>query len=326
MPGCDCTLSYFKSLVDPFETGGVKMGWGCMVPTAVPQGYFRGSFDAGTDGSLTVAVLPCATVPILVWNTSASTVATTSSNDLGNTAAIVANCGEGRVVSVGVRAFPNIALTSIPGSAYSGATVATSFANVNSLATNDFVQLPTSHQSIGVQGISSTGRPVDPDSFTFFTAVVDGSGYASTLHQNETLPFSVPYVTFLGLPASASVFVEVVINFEATQTVAHAGSTVLGDNALQGETVGDHWPTPEGLHRLIGPYLPHPGRPGEAAAAGDSRYLDAMWSGIKGLAGSVAKALAPAASAALRTASMSLMGGGGVSGQRYGRQYAGYLM
>jgi hypothetical protein len=331
MAGCDCTLEYFKSLADPFEVGEQKLGWGCMVPTAAPQAYFRGQTTAATDGSLTIAVLPCVTNGILVWNTSVTTTSITSDFNFGNATAINSNCGEGRCVSVGVRAFPNIALTSVPGSAYSGATVATTFADLNTLSTTDFIQLPTSHQSIGVQGISSTGRPIDPESFIFSTTIVDNNGYTASANTGKSIPFSVPYVSFLGLPASAVVFYEVVLNLEATQVIAHSGQTILADtDGVSGETVGDHWPTPESLHRAMGKYLPHPGRPGEAAASRDVSYLQAMWAGIKGLAGGAVRRLADGAlptlgAAAAYSPAMRLMGGSGVSGQRYGRQFGGYL-
>jgi hypothetical protein len=328
--GCDCTLEYFKSLVDPFEFGDIKLGWGCMVPTASPQAFFRGTVVSGTDGSLTIAVLPSVFGGILLWNTAVGTVGTTSANNFGNQTAITANCGEGRCVSIGVRAFPNIALTSVPGSVYSGATVATTFTQLNTLATSDFIQLPTSHQSLGIAGGSSTGRPVDPESFIFYNFIVDGIGLTNTASGNTTrsIPFSVPYLSFVGLPASTTVYYEVVMNVEATQVVAHSGQTILADAAsIKGESVGDYWPVPETLHRLLGPYLPHPGRPGEAAASKDVGFLQAMWSGLKRVAPAVGAALLKASFnyATGSSPAMQLAGKGGISGQSYGGQYRGYL-
>jgi len=181
-------------------------------------------------------------------------------------------------------------------------------------------------------GISSTGRPVDPDSFTFFTPVVDNAGWtyngSGGLGDNDfkSLPFSVPYCSFVGLPASAQVFYEVVVNIEATQAVLHNGSTILGDAGLPIETVGDHWPTPESLHRTMGKALPHPGRPEEAAASKDAGFLQALWGGLKKGAVNGVKAITDGAiRLGAATAAQKLLGGSGTSGQRYGRQFAGYL-
>jgi len=331
MPGCQCTIDYFKSIVDPFELGDQKVGWGCMVPTTTPQAYFRGSTTAATDGSLTIAILPCVFDGILIWNTSVTTAPFNGSANFGNTAAINANCGEGRVVSIGVRAFPNIALTSIPGACYTGATVATTVADFQTLTTTDFVQLPTSHLNVGIPGGTSTGRPVDPESFIFATPIVDNNGYTATANNSKSLPFSVPYISFVGLPASATVFFEACINLEATQTIAHAGQTVLSDSdGNQKDTVGDHWPSADALWRAIRPYLPHPGRAGEATAAKDASYLQTMWSGITGggkaLAKGFASAALGAAGASLASPAMQLMGMGGVSGQSYGKQMRAYRL
>jgi hypothetical protein len=230
-------------------------------------------------------------------------------------------------VSAGVRIFPNIALTSVPGASYSGASVATTFAQLTTLSTNDFLALPTSHQGIGVQGATATGRPVDPESFVFQFPVCDASGWTATANNTHSLPFSVPYVVFVGLPASTVCYVECVLNIEATQVIAHSSATILADSAGLSETVGDSWPVPEALHRVMAPYLPHPGRPSEAAAASDAGFLASMWSGLKSgvgrIAGQSAALLLPGAA---RTAAQALSGGSrGISGQRYGRQFAGYL-
>jgi len=324
-----CTLEYFRSLVDPFEIGGLKMGWGCMVPTAAPQGYFRGQTTAFTDGSLAIMALPCASGAIQIMASGVAAGFTAAGLNLGNQPAITSNCGEGRVVSIGLRAFPNIALTSVPGAAYSGATVATTYATLNTLQLNDLVQLPTSHQSIGTMGVSSTGRPIDPESFTFLSPVVDSLGWAGTGNTTKSIPFSVPYVVFIGLPASAEVFYEVVVNFEATQVVARAGQTILPDtDSAAPKTVGDYWPTPESLHRALGPYLPHPGRPEEAAASKDASFLSAMWSGMKAGVGTlVGNGFARITGGVAGSAAQRLLGGPStqISGQRYGRQFGGYL-
>jgi len=336
MPGCECTLEYFKSLVDPFEVGGVKLGWGCMVPSTAGQAYFRGQTNTFTDGSLLIAAVPCATTGILIWNSGLAAIGSNSAINYSNAPAIIANCGEGRCVSIGIRAFPNVALTSVPGVAYSGATVAVDANQIATLSITDFVALPTSHQSIGTNGISSTGRPIDPESFIFTQTTVDNLGYLGLGNTFKSIPFSVPYVVFTGLPSTTAVFFEVVMNFEATQAVAHLAQTMLPDTdgVPQGDTVGDYWPTPEALHRPMSRFLPHPGRPGEATASKDVGYLQALWSGLKGVGSAVAnlgvdtvggRVAGGLINAAASTVSQKLLGSGSLSGQRYGSRMGGYL-
>jgi hypothetical protein len=195
------------------------------------------------------------------------------------------------------------------------------------MTTNDFIALPTSHQSIGVSGVSSTGRPVDPESFIFSSPVVDSLGFTNAVSTTKSLPFSVPYVSFIGLPASATVFFEVVLNIEATQVIGHSAQTILPDSdGRPAETVGDFWPVPESFIRALQPYLPHPGRPGESAAVLDNSFLQAMWSGLKGYATGGVSGAFQNVKDYMSTPAQKLMGTGGTSGQRLSRsQFGGYL-
>jgi hypothetical protein len=317
------TLSYYKSLANPFENSGMKLGWGAMVPTTIVQAYSRGTTQAATDGSLLLYLLPSVTDAFAVGSTSATTVGTTPVS-LSNAPAIIANCGEGRVISMGIRAYPDIALTSSPGAVFCGATVPTTFVQLNTLTPNDFITLPTSHMSIGVQGCSATGRPVDPDSFTFFAPVVDANGWnGNSFNSNSTIPFSVPYMVFSGLPSGATVYFECVVNIEATQLVAHAGTTVLPDSDAESRLC-DYWPSFEQMWGKLRPYLPHPGRAGEAAASADDAFLSSMWNGMTSRASSLAGNLAARSVFGATGAFAATLATGG--GQRLGPAYRGYLM
>ncbi len=331
------TSAYFKSLVDPFEWTPPKLGWGCMVPTTIVSGYFRSVLTSSADGTLAILGLPCVTLGIVNSTGSASTVGWATSN-YSNQSAIIAACGEGRVVSIGLRAYPNIALTAVPGAVYTGATVPTDWTSLQTLSPNDLIALPTSHLSIGVAGSSATGRPVDPDSFTFFDAIVDADGYTAAVNASETMPFSVPYIVFAGLPASSIVYVEGLINIEATQVVKHLAQTVLPDNAEVGSSrLCDYWPSFENMWGRIRPLLPAPGRPGESAASNDGSLIGSIFAGATRAAtrnllpaagnvigGALLNAGANAVNSAFGQRMLPRLAYGG-SGQRYPNTFAGYL-
>lgn len=310
--GLQPTVDYFKSLVDPFECSPPKLGWGCMVPTTVSQMYTRSSFVTNADGSGGIMVMPCSNGGILV-NNAGLAVATWVASSFSNAAAIQASFGEGRVASVGVRCTPNIALTAIPGMIYSGALTATTAANINTLTIGDLQQQVTSHQSVSTNGATATGRPVDPDSFTFQIAVTGASGWGSATFLQNTLPFSIPYIAFVGLPASSTVYFEVCINFEGTPVVGHLASTVIpaADDASEAK-LSDNWQSPEKMYNRMKPYLPHPGRASDAVASKDSGFLQTILSGLGGIAGTVlggpfGTALGTAAGGALGSVAQSLL-------------------
>jgi hypothetical protein len=280
------TAEYFRSLVNPFDCPGVYLGWGCMVPSTIVSGYLRTSFTANADGSFACAALPCTTTPCLTWTGGAGSVAPVGFTSLTNAASIIANASEGRVISVGIRAYPDIALTSVPGAVYSGALVPVDFVDINALTVNDFVAFPTSHMTIGTKGSSSTGRPIDPSSFVFSLPPVDGVGYAGAAENAVDIPFSIPYIAFLGLPASAIVYVELCINFEVTTKVGHSASSIIpGGGNTTSKTLADTWSTFEQMWGHVKGFLPPPGRPGESLASSDSTLLGSILSGSGAIAG-----------------------------------------
>jgi hypothetical protein len=184
--------------------------------------------------------------------------------------------------------------------------------------------------SIGTAGASATGRPVDPDSFTFTVPTVDVNGWTSTPNYLTTLPFSCPYLVFTGLPAGCTVYVEAVWNIEATQAVGRGFSTVIPDGEAPSATLADFFPSFENMYNRVRGMLPHPGRAGEASAAADEGYLDALWNGASSIGGSLLRASGSVFGSALggftSTLSQSIISGIPMnSGQPYGRQFAGYL-
>lgn len=283
------TASYLKSLVDPFEHNGVKLGWGCMVPSTVITAYSRFSISASAiDGSLALLLLPCSTNPCRIGTLGASAaIGTATYNNTANQASITNSCAEGRVISAGIRAFPSIAMTVPPGVVYTGALVATTWTNLQTINPTQLASSVTSQQTIGLHGASATGRPVDPDSFTFTTVAVDGNGYNSAAHTGDTIPFSVPYIVFLGLPEGATVFVEIVINIEGTPSIGVNQTPLYGHSSFTEESLSDYWPTFEGMWNRVKSILPSPGRLLEDAATLDADKISKILNGVGNVASAV---------------------------------------
>jgi len=321
------TVEYFQSLVDPFNFPGPKLGWGCLVPSTLISGFFRGTATSNADGSIAIVVLPCVKAAISIYGGGVGAVSASSVIDLANQAAITTNTGEGRVVSMGIRAWPDIAMTSAPGAAYAGAMVPTNYTDLNAMSPTDMINLPSTHICIGMKGASATGRPIDPSSFVFDIAPVDGLGYTNAAWTGTDIPFSCPYIIFTGIGDAVPVFYEVVINIEATYKIGHSNTTILPGSSGPENVLSDHWPSFESMYNHVRHVLPSPGRPGEASAASDSSLLGSILSTGLRVAGKVF-------ARGLGLDNGRRFGGGGMyfpqmafggSGQQLPRQFAGYL-
>jgi hypothetical protein len=279
------TTSYLKSLVNPFQYSGPRLGWGCMVPSTVETAYVRGVITANADGTCALVALPCQAQMLSAY-TSGNTSTVTTTTSATDSTSIAANYFSGRPISLGIRAFPSIPATSAPGLCYTGAIPASrafdvlSVGGTSSVATSDYFTFPETHINIGSNGGSSTGRPQDTTSMQFRQETVSGNGYqafVSTLSSlNSTslqdMNFSLPFVAFAGLPASATIAFEVVFNFEGIIASSHNGGAM---QIAQGAspTLCDYWNSFETMYRNISSLLPPPGRPGESAADVDSSAL-----------------------------------------------------
>jgi hypothetical protein len=265
------TADYLKSLVDPFEFSGPKLGWGTMVPTRVVQAYTRGTATANADGSLVLLAAPTCTGMVAIYNGGAAVAGPTSVLNAGDQGTIQSSFTDGRIVSIGIRSYPVIAATSVPGIAYAGALpcplIADMVVATGSLTPNDFVLFPSSHMSIGRDGCSATGRPSDPSSFIFTPYPITGANAPDV-----DVPFSVPYNCYEGLPASAVVAYEVCLNIEGTTKESH-GSVALGLADDSGGVLSDVWNSIEQLWSGVKNILPSPGRAMEWIASYDADGL-----------------------------------------------------
>jgi hypothetical protein len=251
------TSAYFNSLVDPWEYSGCKLGWGCMSPSACTTIYLRGTTSANSDGSLALATIPSAANCLQIWNggaavTTSSTVAATDSGSIAN------NYSAGRVISIGIKAFPSIAATAAPGVAYSGAIEGISNSIISGMAPNDFVANPNTRQDIASLGASATGRPQDTNSFIFSGPVVNATGFSNSPNTTTLYPTTTPFIAFTGLPSSASVAYEVVINVECLLLTVHS-SAALGGMAF-GDSLANYWSSFEQMWGKFQHQLPFSGQ------------------------------------------------------------------
>lgn len=253
------TRSYINTLSDPFEHSAIPLGFGALVPTRISTLYIRTSVASNADGTLALMVYPNAKGILQTasgLNTSFATTAIAA--DAFDLAAINANAGSGRVVSMGIKAYPNLAATAVPGQTICGAIAGSTFTLSQALTTADLVALPSSHIGKGYEGGVACSRPQDTDSFEFYPQVVGATGFATTTQ----FPCSVPYVAFTGIGNATSVFIEVVVNIEYIEALQHGSAPmgIGGSNRLP--TLASEWNNIEHLWSSIRDILPDPGRIG----------------------------------------------------------------
>jgi hypothetical protein len=284
------TQSYVQTLCDPWQYAGVPLGWGTMVDTNLGQAYVRGTATSNADGSLAIYALPFInTMTDTTTNNSYSLATRLQAGAAASggvvsvpvdQAAIQANFGSIRPISIGVRAYPNLALTSVPGQCAVGALPSMDLQTLAALTVTDLVALPSSHLCPGIGGGSATGRPIDVNSFAFSDDYlsVNEADAAVAAEPTAHIPLSVPYVAFTGLGGAISVFFEVVYNFEGTPKMAH-GAAPLGTAETQGprQTLANAWATIENMWNSVKPTLPPSGRPSYNAATVDG---DSFMSGV----------------------------------------------
>jgi hypothetical protein len=268
------TELYCKSLVDPFEFVGPKLGWGCMTPSSVNTAYLRIQANTNADGTAAFVAGMASKTLLYTYFGGAAVAGIGSISAASDATAISGNFSAGRCISLGIRAIPSVATTAAPGYVFGGAFPAMSESVLTSLSVNDLLAFPTTEflgTSLG--GASVTGRPVDANTFTFIPQVVNATGFPAA--DPNLQYFALPYIVFSGLPASSPVMVEVVMNFEALPLVTHLNST-LGTgskNAGTGEsTLADRWASASQMWSSIRDILPTPARALEGMASIDATF------------------------------------------------------
>lgn len=249
-----CCEQYINTLNDPFEYGGIRLGFGCLVPSELYSLHFRQTFTAASDGSFVALVLPSmgATQNNILINVSGLSGTTWLGYGYANTAVTRISVDLCRIVSCGIRVIPQVPMTAAPGVIYAGAIPATSYNAVitsspSPLATSPFLQM-----GFGAAGGSAVCHPVDPASFEF--TLTSRDGYVGN---SDTLS-STPIIVGTGFPASASFTVEAVCNIESIRTINQYTSSKSSPGVAedyQGPTVADETPSVERMWNLVKPFL-----------------------------------------------------------------------
>jgi hypothetical protein len=220
------TGDYIKSVNDPFEHQGCRLGWGCMVPSTLVTAYVKGSVAANADGTLALSLQPNMATMVVYGNGGAAVSFATSAAGVAasDAAGINTNYTVGRIVSGGIRAYPNIPMTTAPGACYVGSIPGLTFTQLNALTPNDLSTSPYLRQFRAYEGGTAVSHPEDVDSFAFNTKIVST---AVPFAGNDDEPNSNPLIAFVGIGNATLVFYEAVYNIEVIAASTH-GNTALG--------------------------------------------------------------------------------------------------
>jgi hypothetical protein len=243
---------YLNTIADPWQHGPCRIGFGTLVPTQLATCFLRTTLVSNADGSIAIALIPNI-VNMLFYNVSGLAGVAWASVNGTNNAAIASTMTEGRIVSGGLRAFPQVPGTAAPGVIYSMTVPST---NTNFLGTTSPAGLLSSPQcKIGyaAAGGSAIILPVDPVSFQFNVGTI--AGFAG----NANLPTSVAILIMTGLPASSNVLVEASLNIEGVMSTSSTGSiTTPGQDAGEQRTLADYFPSLDSLWSTVKRLVPEP--------------------------------------------------------------------
>lgn len=285
---------YLKCLSNPFNCPPVRAGFGCMVPTELHSAYLRTNIVTASDGSFTAFVLPNPQ-NLFLWTFAGFATPVTTANSgfsqSGNCEVIKNLSNSSRTLAMGVRIYPMIPATVAPGVIQIGCAPRVSLADV--VAPTDtsgpnstdsaplfnreaqyVTQLPYLREHMarpgGTDFIQCTWRPTDNKDFEFTDCdsknikFINTGGYqpfCPTTNTTSGAPAlldtqgSFLVVSGQSLPASTTIFVEIILHIETTS------STTLidqADTASIQPSVADtgNFPTMESMYRSIAPYLP----------------------------------------------------------------------
>jgi hypothetical protein len=230
MTASEVVADYIATLSDPFCYGPLRLGWGTMIPTGLGTAFYRAPVAAASDGTFAFFVMPYLRNTTgqygVFYNTAGLTTATWTPQGWANQAAYANLASQVRCVSIGLKVYPQVPLTSAPGVIYSGSIPE---ATIGGLTTNTIQFLagsPYLETGYGNVGAMATGRPIDPLSYAFQAFLADGASVSNSS------PISVPIILGTGFPANTNVIVEAVLNFE------YELSTSWNDQVLPGPMEG----------------------------------------------------------------------------------------
>jgi hypothetical protein len=250
-PAQDFLSSYTKTLNDPFEYGGVPLGYDCFLPTSQLAGYIRNSLIVNADGSFSLALFPSISNMLQVQNGPSGSTHTNLFGPATNSLGITSNVIESRVVSGGIRCFALFPETSASGVLFGGTVPDFTQSNYQAQSTLSLTQLPGSHIGIGTKGMTATIRPYDNGSFEFFGQ--NTNGYTST-----GIPYMTSaYICGLGFPIGTVVWYEAILNIEGIAQTNPASILPPSDD-VAAPTMASFFPTPGALFTAAQSYLSPP--------------------------------------------------------------------
>lgn len=252
--GDDCVRAYLDTLSNPFDYPPVRLGFGCLVPSDLTTAYFRNPIAAAADGTIAFLLFPSlgyTNAPIW-YNNGGLTSTTWTGMNFTNAAALHALMNEARVVSHGIRLIPQIPATSAPGYAYAGTLPTAAAAGIATRNPQALITLPSLAMGMATGGCSVTGRPIDPDSFTFHHFTVAGYGV------NDLSTSSCPLIVLTNLPPGASVLCSAVMNLESIRSLENDAAVMTGtqQRPAPGPTLSDRFASIEQMWSTVSSSLP----------------------------------------------------------------------
>lgn len=266
MPGGGkLTQCYIDSLNDPFENSGCKLGWGCLVPSTITTVYAKGAVTANADGTLSIGLVPSPGTFVQLADGGAATSFATAAHTLASTdaSAINSNFSSGRIISGGIRAYPNLPMTSAPGACYVGAIPSLTVNQYLALTPNDLAASPYMKQFRAYEGGTAVVHPQDTFSFEFDSRNCSTS---TTWAGTNDLPSSNPFITFIGIGNGTIVYFEAVINLEVLAISQHNTTGLFSGDQVQSSALSDFWPSKEKMWSAVKEVLASAGRYGAQTA------------------------------------------------------------
>lgn len=238
---------YIATLNDPFSHPGVRLGFGCLIPTGLATVYTHGQITVnGTDGTFCIG-----TIPWIRNTTNAQSLSATSNQAYATTqtyayvaAANGPNCiatfNLGRVVSGGIRAFARFPATSQAGVMYTSTNPSNNSTLLNSSA-QTFQTYPQTQMCSG-HSAAVLYRPTDTDDYQF-------KGLVGTATDTSLSSFQ-GFIFGTGYPVGSIIYYETAYHLECYGTTDTSAVDATGQDYLS-----NSFASVEQSHRTIAPRL-----------------------------------------------------------------------
>lgn len=269
--------AYYSCMARPFDCPPIRVGFGCLVPTALHTAYLRGSAGANaTDGSFDFVVTNFLNATLLFNNSGGANTPSWTVIGSANASVISGQIDMARVVGAAIRIFPQVALTAPPGILSSGISPRcdiSDFVTFCSQTTNTRQNLPYNQFFQSRTGDTECNevcwRPTDVKDFEFsdlsaasFFGTAGGIISANSATSNVGSGSldsggSFLHISGTGLPASCNIFYEIVLHLECTDTINSIVNDSGADSSpslCQDQSIG----SVESAFRTLSKYLPSP--------------------------------------------------------------------